>query len=320
MFKCIRFFCFVNLKRMSTPLLNPAPYLKGEFTNVINHDTVKDLLGLTMLVYDYSKSFSLENDETIENFVSKNMDSDDEELDLDVTDERKDALNQLSKTSPKGKVVKFVSDPVTDIQAGITVSETNKRITVIFRGSESKSDWYYDLMVLKKRILKENYDDVYVHSGFYKQLHDTDVYSQLTDTLSELKDANPEYDIYITGHSLGAALSTLFGFEIAHKFEEKINVISFASPRVGNKGFRKAFDEKDNLLHYRITNDRDIVTAGPMILFQHVGKNIALSDSKCCIFHTYDYNEWWKFSLFNCWRVSDHNVDLYYERLCKHKW
>lgn len=320
MVKFIRFFCFANLKRMSTSPLNPASYLKGDFTNVINHDTVKDLLGLTMLVYDYSKTFSLKSDETIESFVSKNSDNNDEDLKLDVTDERKDALSKLSKTSPKGKVVKFVSDPVTDIQAGVTISEMNKRITVVFRGSESKSDWYYDLMVLKKRILDERYDDVYVHSGFYKQLHDTDVYTQLVATIVELKDANPEYDIYITGHSLGAALSTLFGFEISHIFEEKINVISFASPRVGNKGFRKAFDEKDNLLHYRVSNDRDIVTAGPMILFQHVGKNIALSDNKCCIFHTYDYNEWWKFSLFNCWRVSDHNVDLYYERLCKHKW
>lgn len=320
MFRSIIFFCFVNLKRMTTPTLNAAPYLKGDFSNVINHDIVKDLLGLTMLVYDYSDKFSLDSDETIENFISKNTDSDDEDLDLDVTDERKEALNKLSKTSPQGKVVKFISDPVTDIQAGITISELNKRITVIFRGSESKSDWYYDLMVLKKRVLKEDYDNVYVHSGFYKQLHDTDVYSQITDTLIQLKNANPDYNIYVTGHSLGAALSTLFGFEIAHKFEDNINVISFASPRLGNSGFREAFDKKENLQHYRITNDRDIVTAGPMILFQHVGKNIALGPNKCSIFHTYDYNEWWKFSLFNCWRVSDHNVDLYYKRLCEHTW
>ena len=230
---------------MTTPLLNPAPYLKGDFTNVINHSTVKDLLGLTMLVYDYSKTFLLENGETVENFVSKNMDSDDEELDLDVTDERKDALEQLSKRSPKGKVVKFVSDPVTDIQAGITISEMNKRITVVFRGSESKSDWYYDLMVLKKRILKENYDDVYVHSGFYKQLHDTDVYSQLTDTLTELKDANPDM-LYILV-TVWVRLYLLCLVLKSHKFKRKINVVSFASPRIGNKG-RKAFDKKEKFI------------------------------------------------------------------------
>ena len=38
------------------------------------------------------------------------------------------------------------------------------------------------------------------------------------------------------------------------------------------------------------------------------------------IFTEYNYNQWWKFSLFNCWKVSDHNVDLYYNRLCKNPW
>ena len=38
------------------------------------------------------------------------------------------------------------------------------------------------------------------------------------------------------------------------------------------------------------------------------------------IFKLYDYNTWFKFSLFNCWKVSDHNVDLYYTRLCKFHW
>ena len=57
-----------------------------------------------------------------------------------------------------------------------------------------------------------------------------------------------------------------------------------------------------------------------MINFKHVGINIALTEDSCEIFTKYDYNQWWKFSLFNCWKVSDHNVDLYYHRLCKNTW
>ena len=325
-FKII-FYMFV-LKRMisqksSFEIGDSEDILKLSDVNVIQHSIAKDLLGLTMLVYDYSNKFSLDNNETIETFVNKNVtaiDTSDIDLNIDVTDERKEVIEKLSKTSPHGRVVDFISDPKTDIQVGITISETNKRISVVFRGSESKSDWYYDLMILKTKILEDVYRNCSVHSGFYKQLHETDVYEQILGTLKKLLEEYPDYVIYVTGHSLGAALSTLFGFELSHEIDKQITVVSFASPRVGNNVFRNVFDKKSNLIHYRVSNDRDIVTAGPMINFQHVGINIALSEDNCKIYKNYDYNQWWKFSLFNCWKVSDHNVDLYYKRLCKNPW
>ena len=271
-----------------------------------------DLARLTMLVYEYEKSFTLNNNETLETFVS-NL----EKNELDINETRKNAILELAKHSPHGKVVKFVSDPKTDLQVGITISELNKRITVVFRGSESKYDWYYDLSILKKQL----WGDVYVHSGFYNQLHTNNVYDDLVETIEELIKNHPDYQIYVTGHSLGAALSTLFGFELSHKInEQKIVIVSFASPRVGNMSFRNEYDNKKNLVHYRISNDRDIVTAAPMIDYHHTGVNISLTDKIMEIFFNYDYNGWWKFSLFNCWRVSDHDMDLYYTRLLKHQW
>ena len=55
------------------------------------------------------------------------------------------------------------------------------------------------------------------------------------------------------------------------------------------------------------------------IAFKHVGKNIAICEDKCELFENYEYG-WWKYSLFNCYSPSDHDVDLYYKRLCKHIW
>ena len=179
------------LKRMSSPdtTQNMPTMLPFNNAPIIGHEIAKDLLGLTMLVYDYSNKFTLDNDETIESFVNENESvTSDVELNVDVTDERKEVLENLSKTSPHGRVVKFISDPTTDIQVGITISETNKRITVVFRGSESKSDWYYDLMILKTKILEEKYRNCSVHSGFYRQLHETDVYEQILETLKPLKE------------------------------------------------------------------------------------------------------------------------------------
>ena len=37
----------------------------------ISHKTVKELLGLTMLVYEYGNSFKLESNETVEAFLEK---------------------------------------------------------------------------------------------------------------------------------------------------------------------------------------------------------------------------------------------------------
>ena len=166
-----KFFYALFLKRMSSPDamqdMQNMPTILPFNTPIIGHEITKDLLGLTMLVYDYSNKFTLDDNETIESFVNENesaIDTSDVELNVDVTDERKEVLEHLSKTSPHGRVVKFISDPTTDIQVGITISETNKRITIVFRGSESKSDWYYDLMILKTKILEDTYRNCSVHS------------------------------------------------------------------------------------------------------------------------------------------------------------
>lgn len=56
-----------------------------------------------------------------------------------------------------------------------------------------------------------------------------------------------------------------------------------------------------------------------MVNFEHVGTNILVSDNKIKLFYDNKY-PWWTYSLFNCWKASDHDVDLYYSRVKKHKW
>ena len=104
-------------------MTTPKEGIIGDFSDIISHEVVKDLLGVTMLIYDYAKKFTMDSGMTIENFVSQKKDEEDQEIELDVTDERKEMLEKLSKTSPNGKVVDFISDPDTDLQVGITVSE-----------------------------------------------------------------------------------------------------------------------------------------------------------------------------------------------------
>lgn len=67
----------------------------------------------------------------------------------------------------------------------------------------------------------------------------------------------------VTGHSLGAALTTLFVLENSVKGKFDIHLIStLASPKVGNKEFRHIFDGL-TLTSWRIVNIRDIVPKLP---------------------------------------------------------
>jgi predicted lipase len=75
--------------------------------------------------------------------------------------------------------------------------------------------------------------------------------------------------VYFTGHSLGAALSTLAINDLG---KDEDSLYTFGSPRVGCSSFVKQFDERfKNTFRYR--NENDIVTREPMALlgYRHVG-------------------------------------------------
>ena len=282
----------------------------------ISHDIMLDLLRVTLLVYNYGKNFKIQNKEnTVETFVSELKEKGEfDSIDMDST--KKQVLVEIAQNVPTGKLYKFINEPETDIQCGITVSEGKKRITVVFRGSESMMDWYYDLMVNKHKLN----DNICVHSGFYKQLTTNNVYDELVKNINIILEEHPDYAIYVTGHSLGGALSTLFGYMLAKQIVNNVTVVSYASPRVGNYAWKKSFDETDNLSHYRITNKRDIVTAFPIYKYYHVGTHIQLSDNKYKIRNDSNLKNWYDETFFTCWSVSEHNCELYYKRMNDNIW
>jgi predicted lipase len=56
------------------------------------------------------------------------------------------------------------------------------------------------------------------------------------------------WHVYLTGHSLGGALATLFAVELSSKLaksggQTQITMYNFGSPRVGNKQFADMYNE-----------------------------------------------------------------------------
>ena len=282
----------------------------------ISYNTVINLLTITILIYNYGKTFLTENNnQTIEDFVNKIMEKNIINT-LKLCDISKIALLDLSKNSPSGKLHTFIDDKVSDIQVGITINDIDKRICIVFRGSESIKDWCHN-MNMRKIDIKDN---IKVHKGFYNQLYNNGVYDKLLLEVKELLIKNHEYSLYLTGHSLGGALATLCGFMFSQELKNKITVISFASPRVGNLEWMKEFEKQENLIHYRITNDRDIITVVPAYKYYHTGIMIRLFENSYKIIRDYNKMPWYHYTIFNFWRISDHNSTLYYKRLVKNKW
>lgn len=284
--------------------------------NQLSYTTAVDLLRITLLIYNYGKEFSLDKkDDTVEAFVDglkrKGLF---EQLQLNET--RRKVLSDIAYNVPSGKLAKFIQDETTDIQVGVTFCENKRRICVVFRGSESRKDWYYDLLIMKHKLS----DDIKVHSGFYKQLTENNVYNNIVSEVKKILDTHPDFSIYITGHSLGGALSTLFGYMLSNEIDNQITVVSFASPRVGNYKWKQAFNAKNNLTHYRITNNRDIVTAFPLYRYHHVGHNIKLFNDTYKLIENNAHRSWYEETIFTCWRVSDHDCELYYNRLTSTEW
>lgn len=72
----------------------------------------------------------------------------------------------------------------------------------------------------------------------------------MTEALAELISLRGwDGPLYVTGHSMGAALAHLCAMYMQYMFAlEDVRVFTFGSPRVGNTAFYKAFDKVVRLL------------------------------------------------------------------------
>jgi hypothetical protein len=100
-----------------------------------------------------------------------------------------------------------------------------------------------------------------VHNGFKAALDD--VWQEMLPEIKNLEDQGIK--IWLTGHSLGAALATL----AAGRLHDVQGLYTFGSPRVGDQDFKAKFRPKA----FRVVNGNDIVAGipaeGP---YHHVGE------------------------------------------------
>jgi len=194
------------------------------------------------------------------------------------------------KESKTAVMTNFVDDhSKEEIVHAIVVNQIRKRVSVVFRGSVTPKDFLQDAKMSQKKIdnpvkamMEEERTEsmpetIRVHTGFYQYLFHKNKETQKTRYESIIEDVKGHlketgFQLYVTGHSLGGALSTMFGFfaaaddEIIELSPKGVVVYSIASPFVGNWKWRFAFQElerRKRLQHLRIQNAEDMVTLMP---------------------------------------------------------
>ncbi len=165
-----------------------------------------------------------------------------------------------------------------DKHADIIVNHEKQNICVVFRGSKEAVDWRRNLYFFRYKIK----GGIAIHTGFCKQLFTGNLFIIMYTQLWRLIELYPTYDLFITGHSSGGAIATLFGYLISPELINKqIQIITFASPRIGNLAFQRDFYKRTNLKHWRITNEHDFVPKIPYFGFHHVGEQIYIKKRSC---------------------------------------
>lgn len=176
--------------------------------------------------------------------------------------------------------------PIGDWDTQAMWVETSNIIIIAFRGTQPKvlTDFATDGMLIKTRFAKSQdpiVDYGNVHAGFKWALDS--LWPQIQSRLLENKNSNAQ--VFLTGHSLGAALATLAAARIltGHTFDNPDmstsvrkrlrGLYTYGSPRVGDNQFVNATlvarAAVNGTVIARFRNRNDAVTRVPIINYYH---------------------------------------------------
>ncbi|CAM9259371.1 unnamed protein product [Scytosiphon promiscuus] len=134
-------------------------------------------------------------------------------------------LTEFSWFTPPDEVARSPFSEINDTQAA--VAATAEYIAVVFRGTQEGADWWTNLKFLHREFPELGK----VHEGFSEGL-DTVWYGEgMLDELRKMHAQSPR-PIYVTGHSLGAALATIAAARITVEHDLPLAALyTVGSPR-----------------------------------------------------------------------------------------
>jgi len=193
-----------------------------------------------------------------------------------------------------------------DVNYCICVNRMASRVIVVFRGDEGVLRRVKDsTMMDHENPLSEelgNTEFIQLRAAVSKDILtprlDTkisiveEIHDRVNKIRIELTGRDPCH-VTICGHNLGGGLATVTGFYLACnndlKLASPIQIVTFASPRVGGKEFQRSFqhlEDSGRILYARFTNVNDMISLRPFWAisgswkfedwYKHVGMHICL--------------------------------------------
>jgi len=173
------------------------------------------------------------------------------------------------KASEKSKEIGFTKvDFIENNGAQVYLFSTNDELVIAFRGTEVSqwNDVKADLRVWP--VISETIGRV--HRGFKQEVDDLW-------PLIENRLLNNTKQLWICGHSLGAAMATICASRclFSNVQSDNLTLFTYGSPRVGSK----KYITHSNVIDKRWVNNNDIVTRVPPVWlgYRHIGDEIYLN-------------------------------------------
>lgn len=171
-----------------------------------------------------------------------------------------------------------------------------------FEGTQDVNDFIIDLQIAKL-IPYKSHPTAKVHSGFWK------AYKSISSELFPLLKGIDH--LVITGHSLGAGISTICALDIVEELSiQNITITTFGSPRVGNNDYAELFNQ--NVPNsFRVTHGQDPVVHLPPVLlgFEHVSNEIYYPNNTLTYVEC-PKNDCAEKGFVNPWKRIDHAIYL----------
>lgn len=166
------------------------------------------------------------------------------------------ALSKLEKVGLAN--ARVVSIPKSGLQA--YVASTDDFVVVAFRGTDGPLDVLFDLSFDQK------HDDTFgvegkVHEGFLAAINSG--WPELRAEIMARTAANQGKPVYVTGHSLGAAMASLAAIRLKLDGFNISGVYLNSTPRTGDATFAKFYDAHLRDVTYRVVIDEDIIPRLP---------------------------------------------------------
>ena len=156
----------------------------------------------------------------------------------------------------------------------VAYDSARDHIMIAFRGTMTTINMFQNIKFnLIPYSICDSLNACKVHKGFVETYKTAKKY--IFKNFKIFRNLHPNAKIYVTGYSLGAAQAGLCALELS-LLGHQVNLMTFGSPRIGNKEFASFANNNLKGENYRVTFENDAVTALPIKAFgyHHIGTEV----------------------------------------------